>query len=91
MTRNVWASLLSFMSLVSSGIGMQDLFDYLQTVPPNQKSVHDIHYMFTVPDIYKECHSSPKYNRLINPVSYDIILSPEIFDGLKDNANNPSN
>jgi hypothetical protein len=65
------------------GRGMQDLFDYLQTVPSNQKSVHDIHLKFTVPDIYKILSSAPKYSGLINPVSYDIILNSEIIDGLK--------
>lgn len=83
MTRNVVgiSSVIHVTGVI--GVGMQDLFDYLQTVPPNQKSVHDIHYMFTVPDIYKAMSSSPKYNRLINSVSYDIILNPEIIDGLK--------
>ena len=42
------------------GIGMQDLFHYLQTVPYNQKSIHDIHLKFTVPDIYKIISSNPK-------------------------------
>lgn len=65
------------------GIGMQDLFHYLQTVPYNQKSIHDIHFKFTVLDIYKIMSSSPMYNRLIKPVSYDIVLSPELVDGLK--------
>ena len=65
------------------GIGLQDLFHYLQTVPYNQKSIHDIHLKFTVLDIYKIMSSSPVYNRLIKPFSYDIILNPEIIDGLK--------
>ena len=65
------------------GIGMQDLFDYLHTVPIDQPSVHDIHFKFKVTGIYKIFSSNSKYSKLIKPVSYDIILSSEIIDGLK--------
>jgi len=65
------------------GIEMDKLFGYLRTVPLDQSSVHDIHLKFTVLDIYKIMSSSPMYNRLIKPVSYDIVLSPELVDGLK--------
>ena len=83
MTRNIVgiSSVIPVTGVI--GIGMQDLFDYLQTVPSNQKSVHDIHFKFKVLDIYRIFSSNPNYNRLIKPVSYDIILNPEIIDGLK--------
>lgn len=65
------------------GIEMQELFNYLQIVPKTQDSVHDIHFKFKSSDIYRLMSSTPKYNRLINPISYDIILKPEIIDGFK--------
>lgn len=65
------------------GIEMQELFNHLHTVPSTQNSVHDIHYMFTVPGIYKIMSSNPTYGQRIKPFSYDIILNPEIIDGLK--------
>lgn len=65
------------------GIEMDKLFGYLRSVPLEQSSVHDIHLKFTVLDIYKIMSSSPMYNRLIKPVSYDIVLSPELVDGVK--------
>ena len=66
-----------------TGIEIEKLFEYLQTVPLEEAAVHDIHFKFTVLDIYKMMSSSAKYSRQIKPVSYDIILSPEIIDGLK--------
>ena len=53
MTRNVVgiSSVIPVTGVI--GIGMQDLFDYLQTIPSNQKSVHDIHSSLHVLDIYK--------------------------------------
>jgi hypothetical protein len=62
---------------------MEELLDYLKTIPIEQASVHDIHYKFTVPDIYTIFASSLKYKHSINPVSKDILLTPDIIDGLK--------
>jgi hypothetical protein len=65
------------------GNEMEDLLNYLKTLPPEEASVHDIHYKFTVTDSYKIMSTNRTYNRLINPVSKDIILPPDIIDGLK--------
>lgn len=65
------------------GNEMEDLLSYLKTIPVDEAAVHDIHYKFSVPDIYKIMSINTKYSRLINPVSKDIILSPDIIDGLK--------
>jgi len=62
---------------------MEDLLNYLKTIPIEEASVHDLHYKFTVPDIYKIMSISTTYNNLINSVSKDIILYPDIIDGLK--------
>jgi len=62
---------------------MDDLLDYMKAIPVDQASVHDIHYKFTVPDIYKIMFTNPKYARLMNKVSKDLILPSEIIDGLK--------
>ena len=66
-----------------TGIEMDKLFDYLHTVPIEQTSVHDIHFKFTVLDIYKIMSCNPKYKKLIKPVSYDIVLKPQLIDALK--------
>jgi hypothetical protein len=65
------------------GIEMDKLFEYLQSVPIGEKSVHDIHFKFKVPDIYKILSSSPVYKELIKPVSYDIVLNADLIDGLR--------
>jgi hypothetical protein len=65
------------------GNEMIDLFNYLETIPVEEASVHDLHYKFTVLDIYKIMSTNRTYNRLINPQSKDIILQPDIIDGLK--------
>jgi len=83
MTRNVMGISPVIPVTGVTGIEMDKLFEYLQTVPSEQASVHDIHFKFTVFDIYKIMSSSAKYSKLIKPVSYDIVLSPEIIDGLK--------
>jgi hypothetical protein len=58
-------------------------FDYLKTLDTNNaKSIHDIHTKFTVLDIYKIISSSPKYSKLINPMSKDIPLEVENIDGM---------
>lgn len=62
---------------------MEELLDYLKTIPIEQASVHDIHYKFKVPDIYTIFASSLKYKHSMNPVSKDILLTPDIIDGLK--------
>jgi hypothetical protein len=66
-----------------TGIEMDKLFDYLHTVPSYEASVHDIHFKFVVNEIYKTMSSSRKYENLVKRESYDIILTPEIIDGLK--------
>jgi hypothetical protein len=60
----------------------ENLFDYLKTLDTNANSIHDIHNKFTVLDIYKIISSSPKYSKLINPVSKDILLEVENIDGM---------
>ena len=57
-------------------------FDYLKTLDTNANSIHDIHTKFTGLDIYKIISSSPKYGKLINPVSKDIPLEVENIDGM---------
>ena len=58
-------------------------FDYLKKkLDNNANSIHDIHTKFTVLDIYKILSSSPKYSKLINPVSRDIPLEVENIDGM---------
>lgn len=57
-------------------------FDYLKTLDNNANSIHDIHTKFTVLDIYKILSSSPKYSKLINPVSKDILLEVENIDDM---------
>ena len=66
-----------------TGVEMDKLFGYLHTVPIEQTSVHDIHFKFTVIDIYKFMSRNPQFKKLIKPVSYDIVLNPELIDGLK--------
>jgi len=62
---------------------MQELLDYLKTIPVDQASVHDLHYKFVVPEIYKIMSFNSRYAQLINPVSKDILLNAEIIDGLR--------
>jgi hypothetical protein len=58
-------------------------FDYLKKkLDTNTNSIHDIHNKFIVLDIYKIISSSPKYSKLINPVSKDIPLEVENIDGM---------
>ena len=65
------------------GIEMQELLKYLKTIPVEEASVHDLHYKFVVPDIYQIMSTSTTYSKLINARSKDIILPPDIIDGLK--------
>jgi hypothetical protein len=83
MTRNHMG--ISSVIAVTGVMGneMEDLLNYLKTIPAKEASVHDIHYKFIVPDIYEIMSTSTAYNRLINSVSKDIILYPDIIDGLK--------
>jgi hypothetical protein len=62
---------------------MSELFNYIHSIPIENAAVHDIHYKFVVPDIYKVVSAHPIYGRAPNPISKDIILEPEIIDGLK--------
>ena len=66
---------------------MAELFNYIRSIQIDNNSkvvaIHDIHYKFTVPDIYKIMAQYSRYAKLLNPVSKDIILQPEIIDGLK--------
>jgi hypothetical protein len=62
---------------------MEDLLNYLKTIPVEEASVHDLHYKFPVPDIYQIMSTSTTYSKLINARSKDIILPPDIIDGLK--------
>lgn len=58
----------------------ESFFGYLKTLDTNANSIHDIHTKFIIPDIYKIVSSSPKYSKLINPVSKDIPLEAENMD-----------
>jgi hypothetical protein len=62
---------------------MEDLLNYLKTIPAEEASVHDLHHKFVVPDIYQIMSTSTTYSRLINSRSKDIILPHDIIDGLK--------
>lgn len=62
---------------------MIDLFNYICTIPHDEAGVHDVHYKFIVPDIYKVMSLSDKYKKLTNSVSKDIILPSDLIDGLK--------
>jgi hypothetical protein len=63
--------------------GMIDLFNYIRTIPHDEAGVHDVHYKFIAPDIYKVVSLSDKYEKLTNSVSKDIILPSDLIDGLK--------
>jgi len=65
------------------GNEMEDLLNYLKTIPVDQACVHDLHYKYVVPDIHKIMSTSTTYSKLINARSKDIVLPPDIIDGLK--------
>ena len=62
---------------------MNNFHEYLNTLDSDKRSVHDIHLLFHVPDIWKIFAQNPTYNTLMNTHSKDIILNSEIIDDLK--------
>lgn len=56
---------------------------YLKSLNTSTNSIHDIHTKFTVPYIYRIVSSNPKYSKLINPVSKDIVLGIDIIEELR--------
>ena len=64
-------------------IGATQLIDFIQELPLENKSIHDIHMKFSVPDIWTVISSLPKYNKRINPKSKDIKLDPIVTEELK--------
>ena len=50
------------------------IYKAIQELPPEQKSVHDIHLTYTAPDIYTILATSPSSTCIPKPVSMDIHL-----------------
>ena len=67
----------------SSVTSVTELVELVEELPLDNKSIHDIHMKFCVPDIWQIIASNPKYRRLVNSVSKDIKLEPLITDNLK--------
>jgi hypothetical protein len=65
----------------TSVISVIDLVKFIEKLPLDKKSIHDIHLKFLVPDIWKIISQNKKYT--INPISNDIKLEPLISDNLK--------
>lgn len=60
------------------------IYKAIQELPPEQKSVHDIHLTYTVPDIYTILTTSPSSTYRPKPVSMDIHLPVlNTVDGLR--------
>ena len=59
------------------------IYRAIQKLPPEQKSVHDIHLTYTVPDIYTILATSPSSTCVPKPVSKDIHLPVLNTDNLK--------
>jgi hypothetical protein len=58
-----------------------ELIKFIDELPFDKKSIHDIHMKFTVPDIWKIVSLNKRYS--INQFSKDIKLQPLITDNLK--------
>ena len=84
MTRNDTgiSPVTSVTPVIASIESTEHLLRYLKTLDSTVCGIHDIHTKFVVPDIYKIMSSSPKYSRLINPVSKDIRLEAEYYDDM---------
>ncbi len=65
----------------TSVINVTELVNFIKDLPFEKKSVHDIHMMFKIPDIWTIVSLSKKYQ--INPISKDIKLEPLITDNLR--------
>jgi hypothetical protein len=59
------------------------IYKAIQELPPEQKSVHDIHLTYTVPDIYTILATSPSSTYVPKPVSMDIHLPVLNIDSLR--------
>jgi hypothetical protein len=57
------------------------IYKEIQKLPPEQRALHDIHFKFQVPDIWRIINSFKKY--IPNPVSKDISLPYIITNNLK--------
>lgn len=65
----------------TSVISVTDLVKFIEDLPLDKRSIHDIHMKFQVPDIWKIVSLSKKYS--LDSVSKDIRLQPLITDSLK--------
>jgi hypothetical protein len=68
---------------VTARYNMGKFHEYLKTLNSDKRSIHDIHLLFQVPDIWTIFSNNPKYQQKINSQSKDIILEPEIIDNMK--------
>jgi hypothetical protein len=59
------------------------IYKAIQKLSPEQKSVHDIHLTYTVPDIYTILATSPSSTCILKPVSMDIHLPVLNTESLK--------
>jgi len=64
-------------------IGVTDLIEFIENLSLEDKSIHDIHMSFSVPDIWEIMASNMKYKNVINSRSKDIRLDPLITEDLK--------
>jgi hypothetical protein len=58
-----------------------EVIEFIEQLPMGDKSIHDIHMKFQVPDIWKIVSLNKKYP--VNPYSKDIRLEPLITDNMK--------
>ena len=68
---------------VTARDNMNVFYKYLNTLDSDKRSVHDIHLLFHIPDIWTIFSNNFKYHGKINSQSKDIILEPEIIDNMK--------
>jgi len=65
-------------------IGVTELQQFIEALSLEDKSIHDIHMKFSVPDIWEILATNDKYARIINSKSKDMKLQPIITeDNLK--------
>ena len=64
-------------------IGVTELIDFIENLSLEDKSIHDIHMSFSVPDIWQILASNMRFKNIINSRSKDIKLDPLITEDLK--------
>jgi hypothetical protein len=57
-------------------IGVTELVGFIENLSLEDKSIHDIHMKFSVPDIWEILATNEKYSGIINSKSKDIKLQP---------------